>query len=126
MWYVQGARRVKDNGKFQSYSQTGTAKHAGEEYRDWSYRFVSHQTGTSIRRTNYHVSIADSAGNQVEYLRGFHNLESARAAAREWIDQILKKIEEVRAGRYLGTIPALPEDPLTQEDIPQANIAQEK
>ena len=59
MWYAQSGPRSKDTGKFHTRKPGGTEKHGGEKYRDWSYEFVRNQTGTSVKRINYHVTIID-------------------------------------------------------------------
>jgi len=121
LWHAQSGPRSKDTGKFRSRASLGTDQLAGKTHRGWSYHFTSHQAGISIKRTSFHVSISDPQGNRVEYLRGFSSMERAGVAAREWIDEILKKLEQAAASRGLGKIPALPTEP-TQEKGP----AQEK
>jgi len=115
LWHAQNRSRSKDTGKFRSYARIGTAQHIGKTYRSWSYEFSSHQTGFSVKRTSFSVSIADPNGNQVEYLREFTSIERADVAAREWIDGILKRMERVAISRGLGKIPTIPAEPHSQE-----------
>ena len=115
IWHAQSRSRKHDSGKFHSYARIGTSQHAGKEHRGWSYEFNSHEAGLSVKRTSYSVSIFDTNGNQVEYLRDFMSIEQADRAAREWIDGILKRIERVASNRGLGKIPAVPPAPKRQE-----------
>jgi hypothetical protein len=107
LWCAQNGRRARETGKFRTRARLGTAKTHGEGYRDWSYHFVSHSTGTSIRRTTYSVAILDPYQNRIAYLRDFSNIEQAAKAAREWIDLRLSRIWP-KTLADLGTIPALP------------------
>lgn len=114
LWHAQSGPRSNDTGKFRTRAPLGANQQAGKVHRGWSYNFTSHQTGISVKRMNFHVSISDPQGNRVEYLRGFSSMERAGVAACEWIDQILKKLELAAASRGLGKIPSLPAEP-TQE-----------
>lgn len=116
LWYAQSGPRSHDTGKFRSHKQVGTEKSAGGKHRGWSYHFVSHQTGSNIRRSSFSASIVDPYGNRVEYLRGFASLDQAAVAAREWIDALLNKMMRRTApGRGVGTIPAAPTAAESQE-----------
>jgi len=92
VWYAQNRDRSRDSGKFRQRAQTGLRKTAGGKHRGWSYEFVLHMTGSSVRRETCSVAICDPYGNRVDYLRGFTNLERAGSAAREWIDKMLAKM----------------------------------
>ncbi len=108
-WYARTGPRKKETGKFRSYAQTGIEKSTGEPYRGWSFSFVTHQTGSSVRRKRYAVAICDPHKNRAAYLRDFSSLQQATTAAKAWIDQTLSlKLAESNSGA-LGTIPALPE-----------------
>ncbi len=104
-WHAHAGSRRKETGKFRSYTQAGTGKSVGEPYRDWSFSFVTHQTGSSVRRTRYAVAICDPNKHQAAYLRDFSSLSQATAAAKEWIDETLS-LKLVASA--VGTIPALP------------------
>ncbi len=105
-WYARTGPRRKESGKFHSYSQIGLKKSAGESYRDWSFSLVTHQTGSSVRRSLTSVSICDPSKNRVAYLRDFSSIGQAASAAQRWIDQTLNlKL----AASAVGTIPTLPE-----------------
>jgi len=91
LWYAQNRRRSRETGKFRSQKRAGLEKSPGGNYRGWSYQFVYHQTGVSVRRTSYCVSITDPNGKRAEYLRGFSSPEQAGAAARAWIDAMLSQ-----------------------------------
>ncbi|MCG8451401.1 MAG: hypothetical protein MI725_17685 [Pirellulales bacterium] len=110
LYHAQRGARSNDTGKFRSRSAPGAAKSAGGEYRGWFYSFVTHETGSSVRRTSYAVSISDPNRNRVEYLRGFASIAQAEEAAREWIDQTVGRIMLHRFGPgHVGAIPAIPE-----------------
>ncbi len=111
-WYAHTGPRRRESGKFRSYAHAGIEKSAGQQYRDWSFRFVTHQTGSSVRRTRYSVSICDPSKNRVAYLRDFSNIGQATRAAQAWIDQTLRS---KFAASSLGTIPALP-TPITAQE----------
>ena len=104
-WHAHAGSRRKETGKFRSYAQAGTGKSVGEPYRDWSFSFVTHQTGSSVRRTRYAVAICDPNKHRAAYLRDFSSLGQATAAAKEWIDETLS-LKLVASA--VGTIPALP------------------
>ncbi len=89
LWYSRGSTR--DTGKFRAQKRMGVAASSGDTYREWSYEFVQHQRGSTVRRTYFSVSIRDPNGNRAEYLRDFSSLEKAAVAAREWIDDVLKR-----------------------------------
>lgn len=107
LWYNTSSSPAKAKGKFVSRPRMGVQRTAGTSYRDWTYEFVSHQTGTSVRRTCYHVSIRDPLGISAEYLRDFPSLEQAREAAEHWIDCAIERREHAKR-HSLGTIPKLP------------------
>jgi hypothetical protein len=107
LWFPQTSRRSKETGKFRTRPRPGTQKTSGTEYRDWSYHFISHRTGTSVRRTTYSVAIVDPYQNRVAYLRDFPNIEKAATAAREWIDHKLSLIWP-KTLADLGKIPDVP------------------
>jgi len=115
LWHAQSGPRSKDSGKFRSRKTLGTEKLAEKTHQGWSYHFTSHQAGISVKRTSYHVSISDPQGNRVEYLRGFSSMERAGTAARQWIDGMLKKLEQAAAARGLGRIPSLPTEPIQEK-----------
>ena len=96
LWYAQNRRRSRDTGKFRSLARAGLEKTPGGNHRGWSYHFICHQTGASVRRTSYCVSISDPYGNRAAYLRGFSSPEKAGAAARDWIDALLRKMEQAK------------------------------
>jgi hypothetical protein len=108
MWCSNNGRRTSETGKFRTRARLGTVKTPGGEHRDWSYRFISHSTGASIRRSTFNVTILDPYQNQVAYLRNFPNIEQAAKAAREWIDQRLSRLWP-KTLADLGKIPAVPE-----------------
>jgi len=83
------SRSANESGLFRSHATAGTRQSPGGEYRGWSYHFVQLQTGTSVKRTSYCVSICDPHHNRVEYLRGFSSTRQAAEAAHHWIDELL-------------------------------------
>lgn len=91
LWHTPRTRQSDDTGKFHRTARMGTMRSAIGKHRNWSYHFVLHQTGTSVRRDSYSVTISDPFGNQVEYLAGFATPSHAGIAARQWIDAILEK-----------------------------------
>ncbi len=104
-WHAHAGSRKKETGKFRSYAQAGTGKSAGQPYRGWSFSFTTHQTGSSVRRTRYSVSIGDPNNHRAAYLRDFSSIQQATTAAQAWIDNALSlKL----AASAVGTIPALP------------------
>jgi len=120
LYYAHSGPRSKDSGKFRPRVKLGTDQQAGEEsHRGWFYSFISHQAGISIKRTSFNVSISDPQGNRVEYLRGFSSMERAGAAACEWIDEVVKKIELAAIARGLGRIPTLPNEPTQENPVSQ-------
>jgi hypothetical protein len=120
LWYANsGSPRYADKGKFQQRAKTGLSQLAEVNYRDWFYQFTSHQTGTSVRRTTYSVAIADPNGHRAEYLRGFSNLDQAGNAARDWIDEIIVKINKRLQITPLGNIPKYPNAAANQENTIQ-------
>ncbi|MCH7750908.1 MAG: hypothetical protein IH898_01965 [Planctomycetes bacterium] len=108
LWFSQTGRRKSDTGKFRSRVRFGTEKSPGGRHRGWSYHFVSHHTGTIVRRTIYSVAISDPHQNRLAYLRNFSSVEQAATAAREWIDCRLSRIWPKSSAGAVGTIPALP------------------
>ncbi len=122
LWSSQRSRRNNETGKFRPRVRLGTEKSPGGQHRGWSYHFVIHQTGTSVRRTIYSVTISDPHQNQLAYLRDFLSVEQAATAARKWIDCRLSRIWPKSSAGAVGTIPALP----AQEEPVQENSTQEK
>ena len=122
LWSSQRSRRNNETGKFRPRVRLGTEKTPGGQHRGWSYHFVIHQTGTSIRRTIYSVTISDHHQNRLAYLRDFSSVEKAATAARAWIDCRLKRILPRSSAGAIGTIPALP----AQKEASQENSDQEK
>ncbi len=108
LWYSRSATRYQDKGKFHQRARTGLTRSGQSEHRGWLYHFTSHQTGMSVRRTSYSVTITDPFHNRVEYLRGFSSLEQATAAAHEWIDEVVAKKGLGKLGTPLGDIPKFP------------------
>ncbi len=108
LWFSQTGRPKSDTGKFRSRVRLGTEKSPGGRHHGWSYQFVSHQTGTSVRRTIYSVSISDPHQNRRAYLRNFSSVEQAATAAREWIDRTLSRIWPRSSAGAVGTVPAPP------------------
>jgi len=114
-WYAQSGPRTKDLGKFRLRSREGTENSAGGTYRGWSYSFVTHQTGSSVRRTCYSISLKDAHGNQAAYLRDFSSVDQAVAAAQEWIDSTFRFTLPTAIPGDVGTIPAPPTSAATQK-----------
>ena len=111
-WHAHAGSRKKETGKFRSYAQAGIGKSAGQPYRGWSFDFVTHQTGSSVRRTRYAVAICDPNKHRAAYLRDFSSIQQATAAAQAWIDNTLSlKL----TASTIGTIPALPTAGVAQE-----------
>jgi len=108
LWYAQSGPRSRDTGKFRSHARIGTEKSSGGGHRGWSYHLVCHQTGASVRRVNYCVSITDPNGNRAEYLRGFSSAEKAGAAARDWIDALLNKMQRTKSSDRVLAHSAVP------------------
>ena len=115
LWYAQSGPRSNDTGQFRSRARLGTQKQAGQQYRSWYYDFVSQETGTTIKRTSYSVTISDSQRNRAEHLQGFSSLDQARKAAIEWIDQMWERVRRNSLSGNLGSIPPLPKDEQAQE-----------
>ena len=103
----KGSRRA-DDGKFQRRARFGIETNTGGKHRGWSYKLISHQTGTSVKRTIYHAEILDPHDNQLAFLRDFSNLDQASRAAREWIDNRLNLVAKLRAAGSVGQIPPPP------------------
>ena len=97
-WHAHCGRRSKESGKFRVRSGHGTVKTVGAEYRGWSYSFVAHQSGSSVARTRYSVSILDANKNRAHYMRGFASIKQATTAAQEWIDAALGRILRSQRG----------------------------
>ncbi len=108
LWSSQRSRRNNDTGKFRSRVRLGMEKSPGGQHRGWSYHFVIHHTGTSIRRKIYSVTISDPHQNRLAYLRDYPSVEQAATAARAWIDCRLKRILPRSSAGSIGTIPAPP------------------
>jgi hypothetical protein len=111
MWFVSGTQgsRSRDSGKFKSQLVLGQVKSAGSEYRGWTYEFISHQTGASVKRMLFSVSILDENGHRAAYLRDFANVDQATRAAREWIDRTESRRRYAKPLRHpLGSVPTLP------------------
>ena len=107
-WYAQSGPRSKDLGKFRSRSLANAEKSTDGQHRGWRYTLVARQTGTSVRRTCYSVSILDTNGNQAAHLRDFSSAAQAISGAHDWIDNTLSlSLTTARPGE-VGTIPALP------------------
>lgn len=118
--YSRTGSRRRESGKFRSYARTGVKENSGQEYRGWSYRLITHQTGSSVRRTLFSVSICDPHMNRVAYLRDFSNTRQAEAAAKAWVDNMLSRLALARFAS-VGRIPALPtridaQDPITAQE----------
>ena len=107
LYHTHRGPRTRDMGKFQSRSAAASSKSAGGEYRGWHYTFVAHQTGSSVKRTSYAVSIRDAQKNPVEYLRGFSSIDQATRAAYSGLDAKIGKFTSVPGGQ-IGTIPSVP------------------
>jgi len=115
LWFAQNSRPGRDSGKFRTRARLGTARSSDETYRDWSFHLISHNTGSSVRRTTYSVSISDPARNRIAYLRDFPNVEQATTAARTWIDRRLSRNWR-RVPAELGTIPAVPSSGMSAQE----------
>lgn len=114
-WYARTGPRKKETGKFHAHAHLGMTTSSGGQYRGWRFDFVAHQTGSGVRRTLYAVSISDPNKNRVEYLRDFSSIHQATNAAQQWIDRTLGLGLPKPSAGVLGTIPALPTDPVPQE-----------
>lgn len=108
-WYARTGPRKRESGKFRSQAHVGIEKSAGEQYRGWSFSFIAHQTGSSVRRTLTSVSICDPSKNRAAYLRDFPSIQQAAAAAQEWIDHTLSMRLSKVVTSDVGAIPTLPE-----------------
>ena len=108
-WYARTGPRYKQGGKFQPELVPGTEKCAGGEYRGWHYSFVSHQTGSGVKRKRYAATILDGNRNRVAYLRDCSSIQQATEAAKFWIDETIAQTLAQSAAKSLGTIPTLPE-----------------
>jgi len=113
LWYANSSPRYIDSGKFRQRARTGLTRTGHTQHQGWSYHFTSHETGTSIKRTSYSVSIMDPNNHQAEYLRGYSSIEQASQAAQDWIDQTIKKMEYLQ--NPLGSIPKFPNAAVNQE-----------
>ena len=114
-WHARNRVGKKDSGKFRHHAHLGTQKSVGGQYREWHYSFVTHQTGSGVRRTRYAVTICDPKGHRAEYLRDFSSIQQATVAAQQWIDQKLSFDPlDLRPG-LVGTIPSLPQSTVDQE-----------
>lgn len=117
-WHAQARGRRKDSGIFRSQVRMGVAKKTGQVYRDWTFEFITHQTGVSVKRTRYSVSISDPKKHRAAYLRDFTSLDRATLAAKEWIDTAINQRSRRRNSTSAGTIPSVPTVTLTQADVP--------
>ena len=108
LYHARRGSYSNDTGKFRPQARIGGKKSAGGEYRGWYYDFVSHQSGSSVRRTSYSVSISDWQHNRVEYLCGFSSLDQASKAAQELIDQKLSRLTPTLPAGQVGSIPTVP------------------
>lgn len=107
-WYAQARPRHRDSGKFHSRHPFGTEKTPGGTHLGWSYSFVAHETSGTVPRKRYSVSISNSSGRQVAYLRDFCDLQQAAKSAREWIE-VTQQFETGRSPSHsLGSIPIVP------------------
>ncbi len=114
LWFNHCSPRHKDKGKFLHQARTGMTSSGNDTHRGWTYHFTNHQTGTSVKRTTYGVSIADPHSSRVEYLRGFSNLDQAASAACKWIDLMFEKMGEPLPNAALGNIPKFPNAAVNQ------------
>ena len=117
-WHAHAGSRFKETGKFRSHAKMGTQKSAVEEYREWHFSLIAHQTGSGVRRICYAVSISDPHHYQVEYLRDFSSIQRAKEAAQEWIDRRIRLLLANQQPGVIGRIPSLPiapENPNAQE-----------
>ncbi|MEM8945015.1 MAG: hypothetical protein AAGD11_07515 [Planctomycetota bacterium] len=114
-WYARTGPRYKQRGKFQSALIPGVENLTGAEYRGWHYRFVTHQTGSGVKRMRYSASILDGNHNRVAYLRDCASIQQATAAAKHWIDETIAQTAASAAAKSVGTIPTLPEFVQAQE-----------
>ena len=80
-------KNTNPSGKFHRTARTGLARGESADYRGWTYDLVRHTTGTTLKRTVYHVTIADPTGFRAAYLTNFQAAGKAVAAARERINQ---------------------------------------
>lgn len=103
----KGARRA-DDGKFHRRAKFGAEASPGGKHREWTYNLISHQIGTSVRRTIYHAEIRDPHNNQLAFLRDFSSLDQAAKAARAWIDERLNLVAKLRAAGSVGQVPPPP------------------
>ncbi len=78
--------RTSKTDKFQSVRRMGLERHTAQEYGGYTYHFVHCRPGTTVRRSLYHVSVANRHGNRVAYLTNFRTPREAADAARAWID----------------------------------------
>ncbi len=108
LYHARRGSRNSDLGKFQSRTALATTKKPGGEYLGWHYDFVAHQSGSSVKRTRYAVSIKDPHHNPVEYLRGFSSIAQATQAARDWLDAKLGKVLTRLPAGQIGKIPSMP------------------
>ena len=106
-WNGSGSRRT-DDGKFRSRQKMGVQDGGGGSHRNWTYHLVSHQTGTSVKRTVVHVEVRDPHDNHIASLRDFSSTEQAVAGARQWIDDRLHLINRLNTGKSVGKIPPVP------------------
>lgn len=103
----KGSKRA-DDGKFHRRARFGVETNPGGKHRGWSYKLISHQTGTSVKRMIYHAEIRDPHDNQLAFLRDFSNLEQASKAARDWIDERLNLVARLSGVASIGKIPPPP------------------
>ncbi len=89
-WHAHAHGRLRETGKFRAHAKMGTDKKSNEVYREWHFSLVAHQTCSGMKRIRYAVSICDPQMKRVEYLRDFSNIQQATAAAKQWIDRVLR------------------------------------
>lgn len=102
MYFLWGQhnRGAKDNdGRFRPRPKMGMPQPAESTYREWSFHLVHHKSGAAVTRSTYHVGIDDPHGNRIAYLRDFPSMETATRAAREWVDERIRKIERLNTTR---------------------------
>jgi hypothetical protein len=86
------------NGKFEPVAAPGVQQFSPQEHKGYCYTVGRRKVGVTVKRVQYSVSIQTRDGRQVRYLDNFSNMQSAQAAARDWIDTAfqLAKLEKAR------------------------------
>lgn len=107
LWYH--APHASRDDRFQTVRRMGLERHAAQRYGDYTYQFVHCRTGTTVRRSVYHVAIGDRHGNRAAYLTNFRSPREAADAARAWIDAAAKRRRAADSSRQA-------EEPLTPAD----------